>query len=831
MKVHIKFLKHGKGSAAKASAYLLDQYDHKGEIRAGVQVLKGDANTFNTICESSPHLWKYTSGIIAWSKDDAPTSDQINEVLSEFEKHAFAGLDQSQYHLFAVLHTDEDDSKHIHILAPRLDVQSGKSLNIAPPGHETHFDSLRDYFNIKYQWSRPDDLLLSQMTQEPNYVAKLNAQAKKIFSSEDFEKLKANQFRGVLKKYVETLVLTQQVKNRADIIQHLEQLNDVDSIKQSKDFLTIKRKNGQSHRLRGDFYNEQFEIKLYSERLRAAAESRATPSELAAALRDAQSVLADCRAKRTAYYSKQHAFRASELHDSITEQTFEIDTRRSEKLVTAGVTADHRELHRRDRKSITTACEYRYFEVANSDKSNRFVFSINAKAANRDQQQINEHRNRQTQLTDIDQQSSYSSDQRATNRDSESSRKLDSRKVEQSKSEIHNLRNTAQFSVSSFNNFLFSLSSEYELKNDSSAERSYSRESSNDSSARQASEAEANEELIYANRNRSLFDAAKQLVSRAKQLVSRAKQSIDSTSQFIREHFDNLQRVRERIELQNRQAEFRETRTAEVYFSDESRAFKSRASKLVSRTTEDFSRKVEESIRSTIESNRFEIDYQKSSANRNQYASDRFETSTLNDLATNYVNEFLRRFRDAEKANKYATTNSRELNHINQELEQLIKTVNNTRLKPKLCNEFWSIRLDLFYPDYVKNHNQLSEKQDNAFKAKKHSQLIECIKLKSENLIKYVERAARDINKSHYDLFEEIIKNDMKMLKFCNCERVLKASSDQFKEERENYLKCFENFKTVEKYIHYSRNPEQQPQPVQQPQQQQQKKKDLDFDF
>ena len=34
--MHIKFLEHGKGSAAKASAYLLDQYDHNGDLRAGV---------------------------------------------------------------------------------------------------------------------------------------------------------------------------------------------------------------------------------------------------------------------------------------------------------------------------------------------------------------------------------------------------------------------------------------------------------------------------------------------------------------------------------------------------------------------------------------------------------------------------------------------------------------------------------------------------------------------------------------------------------------------------------------------------------------------------
>ncbi len=226
MRVHIKFLAHGRGSAAHASAYLLDKLDHQGNVRAGIEVLRGDATTFNAICDSSPHLWKYTSGVIAWSIKDAPTDEQIREVLDDFEKHAFAGLEQSQYHLFAVLHTDDDGSKHIHVLAPRLDIQSGKSLNIAPPGHEKHFDSLRDYFNVKYQWSRPDDLLLMQTTQAPNYISKLNAQAKKIFSSQELETLTKKQFCSVIDNYVKTLLTTRiapRAENREQRTENREQ--------------------------------------------------------------------------------------------------------------------------------------------------------------------------------------------------------------------------------------------------------------------------------------------------------------------------------------------------------------------------------------------------------------------------------------------------------------------------------------------------------------------------------------------------------------------------------------------------------------------------------
>ena len=92
--MHIKFLNHGKGSAAHASAYVLDELDHLGNVRSGVEVLRGDATTFNAVCDASPHLWKYTSGVIAWSKEDDPTNEQIQEVLNDFEKHRLLNIAQ-----------------------------------------------------------------------------------------------------------------------------------------------------------------------------------------------------------------------------------------------------------------------------------------------------------------------------------------------------------------------------------------------------------------------------------------------------------------------------------------------------------------------------------------------------------------------------------------------------------------------------------------------------------------------------------------------------------------------------------------------------------------
>ena len=49
---------------------------------------------------------KYTSGVIAWAPEDAPTDDQIGEVLDEFERTAWAGLEPDRYAWAAVLHRE-----------------------------------------------------------------------------------------------------------------------------------------------------------------------------------------------------------------------------------------------------------------------------------------------------------------------------------------------------------------------------------------------------------------------------------------------------------------------------------------------------------------------------------------------------------------------------------------------------------------------------------------------------------------------------------------------------------------------------------------------------
>ncbi|MBD8010664.1 relaxase/mobilization nuclease domain-containing protein [Acinetobacter pecorum] len=811
MKVHIKFLDHGKGSATHASAYLLDRLDHRGNVRAGVQVLRGDATTFNAICHASPHLWKYTSGVIAWSKDDDPTDAQIMEVLNNFEEHAFAGLEQSQYHLFAVLHTDEDGSKHIHVLAPRLDMQSGKSLNIAPPSHEKHFDALRDYFNTKYQWSRPDDLLLMQTTQEPNHVAKINAQAKKYILSEDLKALIPKQFRKTIDNYIKTLLRTQTIQNRADIVQCISQLEGVESVKQRKDSLTVEMIDGKKYRLKGDFYYEQFEIGLYIQRLRAAAESRKTPSVLAAALSDANQFRETYRAKRAAYNQKHYAFAQRTGGDNSLGGTSQLIVERDRGFITPSHTNTDRGLHSTNQSTPVSTCQYRYCGSFKSEIEHRFVFNINSKVTVQNKQSIAEYLDRPTQFTKEYTSPNTASDHQSKPANRERNRNADYGKTGCAKSDIHVGWGDLDWTIESFNRFIYGLSNSYKRQDHQSTTTDNSTEFRINHSSNRIFEEIT--KVSHANRNRSIFDRTNQLIATTKQLIGSTKRNFEPTGQFIKKYFDQLQRSGAAFSEQNRHIEYRERNSKRFDFSNESRTFKSRTGRIFGAITARISRKLENPITNalndSIQSTGFKSKCQRLSAERialpstgHQQTTDRFGESTLENIAISATNRLLRRLGDAKRADQYAWDNCRRLNDLNQKLGKLEPIIAQIRCKPKPATD-WQLRSDGFYPGYLRAYQELSAQQQQAYQDKKVLWVIEITEQKTEKILAYMTEARRNIDSNDYARIEEIIKNDERMLKYLKCELILSHKNNHLEDERASYLylSCLKNFDEIKERI------------------------------
>ena len=271
--MHIKFTKHGKGCPRKAVGYLLAEKDAKGDLRPDIQTLRGDAQTFVAITESLDFDYRYSSAVIAWSKQDNPTDAQIQETLDQFEKHAFADLDPTRYHMNAVLHVAQNGSKHVHVLVPRVDLGTGKSLNIAPPGHEKYFDKLRDYLNEKYTWSKPDDLaILKADVQLPHHTHSQRLAAIEI----NFAGKTKPEKKELLNKIVAQRINAGVIQDRNDVVQTLAEYGII--TRNAKDTISVKLHGDKTAvKLGGEFYKDGFNVTAYAEnRARAEADQSAS---------------------------------------------------------------------------------------------------------------------------------------------------------------------------------------------------------------------------------------------------------------------------------------------------------------------------------------------------------------------------------------------------------------------------------------------------------------------------------------------------------------------------------------------------------------------------
>ncbi|GLO69705.1 hypothetical protein MACH17_12220 [Phaeobacter inhibens] len=174
----IKFFRNGKGAGAGPVGYLVADkvlaYDDNRDLIRDAdgqpmtvtreplpEVLRGNPDRTEALIDASRHQWTYRAGVISFAAEDAPTDEQQAEVMDHFEDLAFAGLDPPQYDVLWVRHTHEDRVE-LHFCTPRLELTSGRSLNIAPPGYEKAFDSLRDVMNQRHGWADPMELERTQ---------------------------------------------------------------------------------------------------------------------------------------------------------------------------------------------------------------------------------------------------------------------------------------------------------------------------------------------------------------------------------------------------------------------------------------------------------------------------------------------------------------------------------------------------------------------------------------------------------------------------------------------------------------------------------------------
>ena len=246
----IKAFPHGKGGGSAPVEYLL-RLDYHGRKENPPEVLRGNPLLTRDLIDSIDREWKFTSGVCSWSGEDTVTSEQIQEVMDKFEQVAFAGLEPDQYNILWVHHSHVNRCE-LHFVIPRMELLTGNAFNAFPPGWQKDFDPLRDYENIKHNWTRPDDPERARMFTPSNadiVEARLNRWGQ---NSTKQEKEKA---RDVINNYIKNQIENGIITNRSDITISLKEIG-LEINRESKNFITVKdSKTNEKIRLKGGVYN------------------------------------------------------------------------------------------------------------------------------------------------------------------------------------------------------------------------------------------------------------------------------------------------------------------------------------------------------------------------------------------------------------------------------------------------------------------------------------------------------------------------------------------------------------------------------------------------
>lgn len=245
----IKFFSRGQGNGRGPVEYAC-RADLEGRELVQPEVLRGDTECTTELIDSIDRNWRYTSGVISFALEDAPTPEQQEQVMDEFETLAFAGLEANQYDILWVRHQHTQGGRvELHFVTPRMELTSGKALNIAPPGWENTYGPLVRALNAENGWARPEDPERARELQKGPQRA-----AEKLSSKE------------AIHDYVCAQIDYGAIYDRSSLVLGLVDAG-LQVNRQGKDFVTaLDPETGDKFRMKGTIYEQSWTREQHIER-------------------------------------------------------------------------------------------------------------------------------------------------------------------------------------------------------------------------------------------------------------------------------------------------------------------------------------------------------------------------------------------------------------------------------------------------------------------------------------------------------------------------------------------------------------------------------------
>lgn len=263
-------------------------------------VLRGDAEQTRQLIDSLEFKHKYTSGVLSFAPDEKITPEMEKAIIDRFEKVAFAGLEPDQYNCLWVRHSHAGHHE-LHFVTPRVELSTGKSLNIRPPGDlaKATFDDFRSEINARYGLADPDDPERAKNVKTPNHELKLAAEA--IRSGQKPRENIRELIDGVLtERAVQGLI-----QSREDVLEHVKDLG-FEVPRAGKNYITVREpESGQRWRMKGPLYERDFKPSRTIEAAESARERDYSRPDEAAAERYAERVERHIE-KRAEYHQSRY---------------------------------------------------------------------------------------------------------------------------------------------------------------------------------------------------------------------------------------------------------------------------------------------------------------------------------------------------------------------------------------------------------------------------------------------------------------------------------------------------------------------------------------------
>jgi hypothetical protein len=235
----VKIHSRGRGGGKGPVQYLLGKDGQREDARLD----RGNPAEVIDIIDGLKFAQKYTSGVLSFAEKDLPEPVK-REIMDNFEKTLFPGLDQDQYSVLWVQHLDKGRLE-LNFVVPNVELLSGKRL--APyydRADRVRVNAFKTICNAQYELADPDDPLRRRTLTTPNDLPAKIAEAQELITD------------GLL-----NLASSGQIKNREDIINTLEK-QGFSIARVTKKSISIKNPSGEPNarniRLKGALYSDNF---------------------------------------------------------------------------------------------------------------------------------------------------------------------------------------------------------------------------------------------------------------------------------------------------------------------------------------------------------------------------------------------------------------------------------------------------------------------------------------------------------------------------------------------------------------------------------------------